>query len=1442
MKTCFTYKKITAFLLVICMMLSMVPVYASAQETSLGTSEEIVDSGALPDTGSEPQDPPATPSDVPQSPLGRSGMGGTGPMAAATATARAVVGTYGIQIWLTGGTFAASGPGGLDHTKWTFSLPSGVSVGAISRISDYSVAFELSAMVTAEQAFSITGVDSSQFADGTEPFSTPLDVEVKTPAPAVGNATADAGTRDIFVALTSGEFHTNQNASHWQLGGDSASGNSITGATYIDISHVKITLANDIGATDQLTVTSAVNAFRDNGTQRFASPLPVTVSTPSASCAIGTKEYATLTEALANVKSGETIKLLGDITHTAPVEISGKVITFDLRSFNLLIDTSETERSTALWVKEGGNVGYNADDHTFGTLIVCGGESGYGVRAEEGSQVSVSGVLIKTHWTTGAYAVADDSKITVNGDIKTVGGAGDGYTWAIGAKAASGGKVEVYGKIDVQGSYACGAEASDVGEVTVTAAGTAISVTGSSVCGINPGSDTGNTITIQGDVTVEGSEITGVSGGGGEATINGNLTVNGTPCTGIDTRDSSHIKVNGNLTVTGANARGIDAHKGEGRGGKATVTGNLTVVGDANSVGICCSSEGTEEFPSVVTVDGTITAPIYLNLDGETRGAAPTDGTDGIYSVYTGQYDSVVKVGNSAGPSLPIVTTTLVSPAEITSTGARVRGGVTATGGTEITAFGFAWGLSADPTTDNATAAGAGTAASFWADLSGLVPSQTYYVRAYATNSAGTAYGENRTFTTAASDPLGAPLNLRYLAHDGAVELMWDAPSSASPIVRYELMRGNDLVNGTWEPIGDDTTHTVTGLTNGVNAYFNLRAVNADGPGQHAGLWAMANIPTVPGAPHSLVTSGGDGWVRISWQAPPYTGHRPITGYYVSTDGSVWSELVTDTSHQFTGLTNGVAYTFYVRAVNAVGPGEAASAQGTPRSTGGGSMGGNYTPAPTPIITDKQPDMPTTARQSVTGTVKDGVLSATITEQMVKDAIKAAQDAAKKSGKEVDGIALDFNVTGSGSYTSLNATIDAAAIDRLKEAGVRFIKIGSSILDITLDTAAITELDEQSSGAVTLSAIRQTKLSDVAKALIGNRPVFDITVSYQRNGKPEYVTNFGKGVVILGIAYQAQSGEKAGNLYGVYVDKNGRPQLLPSSSYDNGRLIFSRNSLSTYGVGYKTPAPAFTDTANHWAKDNIDFVASRGLITGTSATTFAPNAAITRADFLMALGRLSGADVSGFKTSSFTDVKATDPAMPYIEWAVKNKIVQGMGGGKFGLALSITRQDMAVMTQNYAKATGYTLPVSTQVVTFADSAKIAAYAKDAVKAIQQAGIMQGKGGNIFDPQGTATRGEAATILRRFVELVIDEGTARGWVQNDVGKWQYIGENGKPVTGWLNITGTDIQYYFDNSRTMVSGQWLQVSGKWYYFYADGALARSTEVGGYEVDEDGVRKSK
>lgn len=72
--------------------------------------------------------------------------------------------------------------------------------------------------------------------------------------------------------------------------------------------------------------------------------------------------------------------------------------------------------------------------------------------------------------------------------------------------------------------------------------------------------------------------------------------------------------------------------------------------------------------------------------------------------------------------------------------------------------------------------------------------------------------------------------------------------------------------------------------------------------------------------------------------------------------------------------------------------------------------------------------------------------------------------------------------------------------------------------------------------------------------------------------------------------------------------------------------------------------------------------------------------------------------------------------------------------------------------QNYAKAFQFELPKTNTENTFADNGDISSYAKDAVKTMQMAGVLSGRAGNVFDPQGVATRAEVSAVLSRFVKL------------------------------------------------------------------------------------------
>ena len=512
---------------------------------------------------------------------------------------------------------------------------------------------------------------------------------------------------------------------------------------------------------------------------------------------------------------------------------------------------------------------------------------------------------------------------------------------------------------------------------------------------------------------------------------------------------------------------------------------------------------------------------------------------------------------------------------------------------------------------------------------------------------------------------------------------------------------------------------------------------------------------------------------------------------------------------------------------------------------GGGSSSGNSGNSGNTSQPDtgkpNKPDSPVTGETKPVKPDKNGNVS--VDNSSVQSAIDKTKQDAKKNGTAENGIAVTVPITSAAGQTSFNVTIKAQTLDLLVKENVRQFTVATDHLvsvNIGLDT--LKQLDAASAGgdiilrANKVDALRSTE----AKAAIGTRPVYDLSLVYLSGGKETPITSLNGHTISVRLPYTAAKGEQTGNLYAVYVDDAGKVEWITRSSYDASlkAVVFETGHFSVYGVGYKNPAPAFTDIHNHWAADNILFAASRGLLSGTSDTTFSPGTGMTRGMFVTALGRLAGINPDSYQTGKFTDVKADAYYAPYVNWAAQNGIMEGVTATTFAPDTNINREQMAVIMANYAKKLGYDLPKTLRAVTFADNAQISSWAKDAVKAMQQAGILAGKVNNCFDPKGTATRAEVATVLRRFVKIVIDPQTANGWQQNDSGQWSYY-RNGKPVKGLLS---DDQKWYWLDKTTgmMFAGGWKQIDGKWYYFYADGTMAVNTTIDGYTIGSDGARK--
>ena len=471
----------------------------------------------------------------------------------------------------------------------------------------------------------------------------------------------------------------------------------------------------------------------------------------------------------------------------------------------------------------------------------------------------------------------------------------------------------------------------------------------------------------------------------------------------------------------------------------------------------------------------------------------------------------------------------------------------------------------------------------------------------------------------------------------------------------------------------------------------------------------------------------------------------------------------------------------------------------TSTGSGGGSGGGSDHSDRTSVIvepskpTEQDPNPPTESTITPPAAVdKDGNVKVDVSDKDIQTAIDKAVAQAKKDGTQANGIALSIDLSGlRTTFYKLPLTLSEAAYGMLVEAGVRYISILTPQISLKLDLATLKTIHAAVEGSVTIDAaqIDRTKLPQAAQTALGTRPAYDLSIT--SGGKT--ISSFG-GSVALALPYTLHDRERGGELQMVWLDGENRVQYITGSSYseNQGAMLAQTDHFTVFGVAEK-PAPAFADIESHWAKDDILFAASRGLLNGTADQVFSPDGSMTRGMFVTALGRLAGVDPENYRTGRFTDVSAGSYCAPYVNWAADKGVVNGATASTFAPDRAISRQELAAILVNYAKALGYEMPVTRQAVTFTDSASIADWAKDAVRAMQQAGVVMGKEGNRFDPTATATRAEVSAVLRRFVERIIDPATAQGWDRNDSGKWVFY-VDGVAVTGERVIGGTT--YHFD----------------------------------------------
>lgn len=387
-------------------------------------------------------------------------------------------------------------------------------------------------------------------------------------------------------------------------------------------------------------------------------------------------------------------------------------------------------------------------------------------------------------------------------------------------------------------------------------------------------------------------------------------------------------------------------------------------------------------------------------------------------------------------------------------------------------------------------------------------------------------------------------------------------------------------------------------------------------------------------------------------------------------------------------------------------------------------------------------------------------------------------------------------------YTTLNGAF--WAIDELLAQGYEFVTVNELFRrrGRTLTSGA----------SYSSSKPNGTDLGPVAEPQIATEPTYGgyrVRMTAEAGTKIYYTTD-GTNPAVSGTVYTGEFTALAGQTVKAVAayDLNGsrsavaekkldgRQVAEPIVAVENGKVIFT-NPNAEGDVCYTTDGSAVTQTANiyvepfacydgalryrvmgmgigsqektiyvtkngnlfwdvpteQWYAETADLSALYGLFTGVDTYTFAPEAEVTRGMFVTVLSRLAeklGKSVTPTGSSSFRDVPAAQYYAEPIAWAAENGIAKGYDDGTFRPEQTVSREEMCVLLDRMLTFLGVQ-PTGTA-KTFADGAKIGAWARESVAHMSAMGIVNGRENNTFVPQGTATRAEAATVLLRLYRL------------------------------------------------------------------------------------------
>ena len=335
-----------------------------------------------------------------------------------------------------------------------------------------------------------------------------------------------------------------------------------------------------------------------------------------------------------------------------------------------------------------------------------------------------------------------------------------------------------------------------------------------------------------------------------------------------------------------------------------------------------------------------------------------------------------------------------------------------------------------------------------------------------------------------------------------------------------------------------------------------------------------------------------------------------------------------------------------------------------------------------------------------------------------------------------------------------SVNIPANIVEAAKTNKIDIIEVSTPVATIMVPPSVISSTKFDTINIETKIINNDKELTAQQKATVGDSLVYDFNITSISNNISTKISNFTSDVQIA-IPYTLKEDDNADKITVYFINDEGQLENMQGVyDPDTKTVRFSTRHFSKYLIKFNNVT--FNDISKYaWAKNQIEYMAAKGVITGKADGVFEPGANITRAEFSALLVRMFKLPESNqCITCKFSDTSANAWYASPVMSAVEAGLVTGYENGTFRPNDKISRQDMAVMiSRALEKYKGLEVVQDLdQNLDFSDNNIMANYSKPSIATIVKYGIVKGNPDKTFKPASNLTRAEAAIVINNVFKL------------------------------------------------------------------------------------------